>query len=76
MHVFKTAQPALLYLVPACLGTPILLALVRGELKNLFTYQDHTEEQLKAAESKEKPNKQNEVKESPPAENSEDKKSL
>ena len=37
MHVFKAAQPALLYLVPACLGTPIVLALARGEIKTLFT---------------------------------------
>jgi len=36
MHVFKHAQPALLYLVPACMGTPLLVALVRGELKVLF----------------------------------------
>lgn len=36
MHVFKHAQPALLYLVPACMGTPLLVALVRGELKTLF----------------------------------------
>lgn len=36
MHVFKHAQPALLYLVPACITTPLLLALVRGELKMLL----------------------------------------
>lgn len=36
MHVFKHAQPALLYLVPACLGAPLLLALVRGDIKTLF----------------------------------------
>jgi len=36
MHVFKHAQPALLYLVPACMGTPLLVALIRGELKVLF----------------------------------------
>lgn len=36
MHIFKHAQPALLYLVPACLGTPMLLALVKGDLKALF----------------------------------------
>ncbi|KAL3288963.1 hypothetical protein HHI36_003406 [Cryptolaemus montrouzieri] len=36
MHIFKHAQPALLYLVPACLGTPISLALVKGDLKTLF----------------------------------------
>ena len=32
MHVFKAAQPALLYLVPACLGVPLFLALVRGDI--------------------------------------------
>lgn len=42
MHVFKAAQPALLYLVPACLGTSLTLAIVRGELPALFAY---TEEQ-------------------------------
>ena len=31
MHVFKHAQPALLYLVPACLGTPLLLAVLKGD---------------------------------------------
>lgn len=36
MHMFKHAQPALLYLVPACLGTPIFLALVKGDLTALF----------------------------------------
>jgi minor histocompatibility antigen H13 len=36
MHVYKHAQPALLYLVPACVTTPILVAAVRGELKQLF----------------------------------------
>lgn len=36
MHVFKHAQPALLYLVPACLATPLLLALLKGDIKKLF----------------------------------------
>ena len=36
MHVFRHAQPALLYLVPACLGTPLFLALVRGDIKAVF----------------------------------------
>ncbi|XP_055594026.1 minor histocompatibility antigen H13 [Uranotaenia lowii] len=44
MHVFKHAQPALLYLVPACLGTPLLLALLKGDIKKLFAYEDHPEE--------------------------------
>lgn len=43
MHIFHHAQPALLYLVPACIGAPILTALVRGELKDLFQYADHPE---------------------------------
>ncbi|MCL4125519.1 UNVERIFIED_CONTAM: hypothetical protein GTU68_041133 [Idotea baltica] len=37
MHVFKHAQPALLYLVPACLGAPLLLALIKGDMKALIS---------------------------------------
>lgn len=48
MHVFKHAQPALLYLVPACLATPVLLALVKGDLKALFSYEDSPEEVAEA----------------------------
>ncbi|CAH2089884.1 unnamed protein product [Euphydryas editha] len=40
MHMFKHAQPALLYLVPACLGTPLTLALLRGDINALFNYKD------------------------------------
>lgn len=36
MHLYRHAQPALLYLVPACLGTPLFLALLRGDIKTLF----------------------------------------
>lgn len=49
MHVFKAAQPALLYLVPACLITPILIALVSGDLKALFSYEDHNMESEKTS---------------------------
>lgn len=45
MHVFKHAQPALLYLVPACLGAPLFMALIRGDLKSMFNYADHPEEE-------------------------------
>jgi len=38
MHWFKAAQPALLYLVPACIGAPLLLALCRGEVSTLWNY--------------------------------------
>ncbi|XP_045135754.1 minor histocompatibility antigen H13-like [Portunus trituberculatus] len=41
MHVFKHAQPALLYLVPACLSAPVLLSLVKGDFKALLQYEDH-----------------------------------
>jgi len=43
MHFFKHAQPALLYLVPACLGLPTFVALVKGDIKAMFSYEDHTE---------------------------------
>ena len=38
MHFFKAAQPALLYLVPSCLGLPFLVALIKGDLPALFRY--------------------------------------
>lgn len=53
MHVFKHAQPALLYLVPACMGTPLLLALIKGDIKKLFAYEDHPEEKPTTKSKKE-----------------------
>lgn len=44
MHTFKHAQPALLYLVPACVGFPVLVALIKGELTEMFRYEEATEE--------------------------------
>ena len=53
MHFYKHAQPALLYLVPACLGAPILMALVRGDVQSMFKYADHPElEEEEADEGK------------------------
>lgn len=53
MHLFKHAQPALLYLVPACLGAPLILAHIRGDLGVMFQYEDHptkaTDEKKKSA---------------------------
>ncbi|KAF6773854.1 hypothetical protein AHF37_07222 [Paragonimus kellicotti] len=40
MHVFQAAQPALLYLVPTCLGFPFILALIRGDLAAMISYED------------------------------------
>jgi minor histocompatibility antigen H13 len=45
MFVFNAAQPALLYLVPACLGSALVTALVRGEFKELFEYSEEEEEE-------------------------------
>ncbi|GCC38531.1 minor histocompatibility antigen H13 isoform X2 [Chiloscyllium punctatum] len=42
MHTFKHAQPALLYLVPACIGFPVTVALVKGELTEMFRYEEKT----------------------------------
>lgn len=44
MHVFKHAQPALLYIVPLCLIFPLSVALVKGDLKRMFSYRDHEDE--------------------------------
>jgi minor histocompatibility antigen H13 len=58
MHVFNHAQPALLYLSPACIISSLLCALVRGEIKALFEYNDESEEEKKAREEKEKKEKE------------------
>ncbi|KAF5402650.1 Signal peptide protease [Paragonimus heterotremus] len=46
MHVFQAAQPALLYLVPTCLGFPFTLALIRGDLAAMFSYEDVPEKAI------------------------------
>ncbi|GAA6034028.1 hypothetical protein JCM8097_000656 [Rhodosporidiobolus ruineniae] len=48
MHTFKAAQPALLYLSPACVLSVVGLALVRGESKELWKYVDGEEDEEKA----------------------------
>uniref|UniRef100_A0A7S2GVW1 Signal peptide peptidase n=1 Tax=Octactis speculum TaxID=3111310 RepID=A0A7S2GVW1_9STRA len=40
MEYFKAAQPALLYLVPACLLSAMLMATVRKEFKALWAYDE------------------------------------
>jgi len=42
---FDAAQPALLYLVPACLGSSFLCAIVRGEVKELLEYSEEVDEE-------------------------------
>eukprot|EP00559_Dactyliosolen_fragilissimus_P007558 CAMPEP_0184855460 /NCGR_PEP_ID=MMETSP0580-20130426/706_1 /TAXON_ID=1118495 /ORGANISM="Dactyliosolen fragilissimus" /LENGTH=400 /DNA_ID=CAMNT_0027349975 /DNA_START=57 /DNA_END=1259 /DNA_ORIENTATION=- len=43
MIKFQAAQPALLYLVPACLGSSFLTAVIRGEIKQLLDYSEEDE---------------------------------
>jgi len=43
MYAFQHAQPALLYLVPACLGGSILYGLIAGDFKNLWNYSESEE---------------------------------
>ncbi|KAI8393620.1 signal peptide peptidase-domain-containing protein [Radiomyces spectabilis] len=38
MHVFNAAQPALLYLSPACILSVLITGTMRGELKDVFSY--------------------------------------
>uniref|UniRef100_A0A7E4W4S4 Minor histocompatibility antigen H13 n=1 Tax=Panagrellus redivivus TaxID=6233 RepID=A0A7E4W4S4_PANRE len=54
MHVFKAAQPALLYLVPACISVPVLLSLIRGEFTELWNYSEEKISEKAKAEKKEK----------------------
>lgn len=53
MHTFHAAQPALLYLSPACILSVIICAWVRGETTLLWGYDDGENEE-KAAEDKKK----------------------
>lgn len=45
MYHFKAAQPALLYLVPACLISSFGMAVVRGEVSVLLAYTEETAEE-------------------------------
>jgi minor histocompatibility antigen H13 len=57
MHFFKAAQPALLYLSPACILSVLITAVVRGELKDLFAYTTEEEDKDKKNKKDEKKNK-------------------
>jgi minor histocompatibility antigen H13 len=50
MVVFKAAQPALLYLVPGCLGSSILMGLASGKMKELWNFDE--EDLMKELKSK------------------------
>ena len=44
MIKFEAAQPALLYLVPGCVGSSLLCAIVKGETDKLFAYSEEQED--------------------------------
>jgi len=53
MHTFQAAQPALLYLVPFCVGASLVTALVNSQLSVLFAYSEEiAPAQEKKAEKK------------------------
>ena len=54
MIYFQAAQPALLYLVPACLGSSFLCAIVRGEVSALLAYSEEEEEDESEGETPKK----------------------
>nr|NP_001027969.1 presenilin-like protein 3 [Ciona intestinalis]BAD38618.1 presenilin-like protein 3 [Ciona intestinalis] len=57
MTVFNHAQPALLYLVPACISVPLGVAFYKGDLEAMFSYSDEKSE-------KTEPEKQEDTKKS------------
>jgi len=61
---FDAAQPALLYLVPACLISSMGVAFVKGEVKELFEYSEEQEEEEEKEEEQEGEGKEEEKEES------------
>lgn len=57
MHFFKAAQPALLYLSPACTGAVFLTAVLRGEFKQVWNWTDGEEEEKEKEEAEKKKKK-------------------
>jgi minor histocompatibility antigen H13 len=57
MYFFNAAQPALLYLVPACLGGSLIVGVARGEMTALSAYDEETEEPKDAAKAEVKKTK-------------------
>ncbi|PWZ02269.1 hypothetical protein BCV70DRAFT_60560 [Testicularia cyperi] len=64
MHVFKAAQPALLYLSPACTGALFLTAWLRGELSQVWSWTDgeDDDEDEKKGDDKKSQNSKNKSK--------------
>ncbi|KAJ3996409.1 peptidase A22B, signal peptide peptidase [Lentinula boryana] len=54
MHMFKAAQPALLYLSPACILSFVTTAFVRGELSEAWNWMDESDSKHKEDGKKQK----------------------
>jgi hypothetical protein len=52
MNIFKAAQPALLYIVPAVLGATFGAAALSGEARAFFLWEEAPEKAVEAAEEK------------------------
>lgn len=65
MHVFKAAQPALLYLSPACAAAAFLTALDRRELPTLWAYKEISKEERLEKQKEEEKKKDEEEEPSP-----------
>jgi len=57
MHVFQAAQPALLYLVPACVGASLGTAFLLGDFAHLSTWEEKDDKEEKKPEKTEKKKK-------------------
>lgn len=57
MIFFEAAQPALLYLVPACLFSSFGCATMRGEMSELLAYSEELEEEAEGESKKEESKK-------------------
>ncbi|KAJ1881075.1 hypothetical protein LPJ66_011390, partial [Kickxella alabastrina] len=54
MHTFKAAQPALLYLSPACILSVVVTGLARGEISQVFAYAEEASDKKKDELNKKK----------------------
>ena len=54
MYAFEHAQPALLYLVPACLISSLISGYQQGHLKQLWNYSEEDEEEKKTKDEDKK----------------------
>jgi len=44
LTIFNAAQPALLYLVPTCVGIPLIISLIKGDFPSVIAYDEEQQE--------------------------------